>query len=109
MKHLVILCLALVVATSAAAAADKVRMSISAVDVSFLTGGLAVKRGMFVVYVDTILAIAAAYLVVGLKTDHWTFSLVRHSVLELAASFAPVTVLVFWRSGMYRGSWRVSV
>jgi NitT/TauT family transport system substrate-binding protein len=47
MKHLVILCLALVIATSAAAAADKVRMSISAVDVSFLTGGLAVKRGMF--------------------------------------------------------------
>ena len=47
MKHLVILCLALVIATRAAAAADKVRMSISAVDVSFLTGGLAVKRGMF--------------------------------------------------------------
>ena len=68
----------------------------------------AVKRGMFVVYVDTILAIAAAYLVVGLKTDHWSFSFVRHSVLDLAMTFAPVTVLVFWWSGMYRGSWRVS-
>jgi UDP-GlcNAc:undecaprenyl-phosphate GlcNAc-1-phosphate transferase len=68
----------------------------------------AVKRGMFVVYVDTILAIAAAYLVVGLRTDHWTFSLVRHSVLDMATSFAPVTVLVFWWCGMYRGSWRVS-
>ena len=68
----------------------------------------AVKRGMFVVYVDTILAVAAAYLVVGLKTDHWSFSIVRHSVLDLATTFAPVTVLVFWWSGMYRGSWRVS-
>src|ERR1700687_2719891 len=68
----------------------------------------AVKRGMFVVYVDTLLAVVAAYLVVGLKTDHWSLSLVRHSVLNLAATFAPVTVLVFWWSGMYRGSWRVS-
>ena len=33
--------------TAAVEAADKVRMSISAVDVSFLTGGLALKRGMF--------------------------------------------------------------
>ena len=68
----------------------------------------AVKRGMFVVYVDTILAVVAAYLVVGLKTDHWSFALVRHSVLDLATTFAPVTVLVFWWCGMYRGSWRVS-
>ena len=67
-----------------------------------------VKRGMFVVYVDTILAVAAAYLVVGLKTDVWSFSFVRDSVLDLATTFAPVTVLVFWWSGMYRGSWRVS-
>lgn len=47
MKSLTIVCLALFISTSAAEAADKVRMSISAVDVSFLTGGLAVKRGMF--------------------------------------------------------------
>ena len=41
MKSLAIVCFALVISTSAAEAADKVRMSISAVDVSFLTGGLA--------------------------------------------------------------------
>jgi predicted RNA-binding Zn-ribbon protein involved in translation (DUF1610 family) len=68
----------------------------------------AVKRGMFVVYVDTILAVAAAYLVVGLKTDHWTFPAVGQPVLDLATTFAPVTVLVFWWTGMYRGSWRLS-
>jgi UDP-GlcNAc:undecaprenyl-phosphate GlcNAc-1-phosphate transferase len=68
----------------------------------------AVKRGMFVVYVDLILAVAAAYLVVGLKTDQWSLAVVRHSVLDLATTFAPVTVLVFWWYGMYRGSWRVS-
>jgi len=37
----------LVVAGAAVEAADKVRMSISAVDVSFLTAGVALKRGMF--------------------------------------------------------------
>ena len=37
----------LVVAGAAAEAADKVRMSISSIDVSFLTAGLALKRGMF--------------------------------------------------------------
>ncbi len=47
MKRLAIISLALLVSTGAAKAADKVRMSISAVDVSFLTGGLAFKRGMF--------------------------------------------------------------
>ena len=47
MKRLAIISLALLVSTGAAKAADKVRMSISAVDVSFLTGGLAFKRAMF--------------------------------------------------------------
>jgi NitT/TauT family transport system substrate-binding protein len=37
----------LLISAATAEAIDKVRMSISAVDVSFLTGGLALKRGMF--------------------------------------------------------------
>jgi NitT/TauT family transport system substrate-binding protein len=47
MKVFAVLVLTLVISTGAADALDKVRMSISAVDVSFLTGGLALKRGMF--------------------------------------------------------------
>lgn len=47
MKVLAVAFLASVLLTGAADALDKVRMSISAVDVSFLTGGLALKRGMF--------------------------------------------------------------
>ena len=39
--------LALMISSSGAEAADKVRMSISAIDVSFLSAGLALKRGMF--------------------------------------------------------------
>lgn len=46
MKQAWIVALVLFLATPAAAA-DKVRMSISAVDVSFLTSGVALKRGMF--------------------------------------------------------------
>ena len=45
MKRLVLIGLSLLISATAEAI-DKVRMSISAVDVSFLTGGLALKRGM---------------------------------------------------------------
>ena len=47
MKRLAVISLALLISTGAAKAADKVRMSISAIDVSFLTSGVALKRGMF--------------------------------------------------------------
>jgi ABC-type nitrate/sulfonate/bicarbonate transport system substrate-binding protein len=47
MKRLVLIGLLLLISAATAEAIDKVRMSISAVDVSFLTGGLALKRGMF--------------------------------------------------------------
>jgi UDP-GlcNAc:undecaprenyl-phosphate GlcNAc-1-phosphate transferase len=67
-----------------------------------------VKRGMFVVFVDIFLAIVAAYIAVGLKSDQWNWPLVRKPLLDLATTFAPVTVLLFWASGMYRGSWRVA-
>jgi NitT/TauT family transport system substrate-binding protein len=47
MKLQVAIGLALFISVGAAEAADKVRMSISSVDVSFLTAGLASKRGFF--------------------------------------------------------------
>jgi len=47
MKRIVVIGLLLLIASSTAQAVDKVRMSISAIDVSFLTAGLASKRGMF--------------------------------------------------------------
>jgi len=47
MKNLLVICLSFILLSGGAFAADKVRMSISAVDVSFLTAGLALKRGMF--------------------------------------------------------------
>lgn len=46
MKRLVVIGLLLLIASSTAQAVDKVRISISAIDVSFLTAGLASKRGM---------------------------------------------------------------
>jgi len=47
MKLRVAIGLALFISVGAVEAADKVRMSMSSVDVSFLTAGLALKRGMF--------------------------------------------------------------
>lgn len=67
-----------------------------------------VKRGMFVVFVDIAFAVIAAYLAAGLKYDIWRGHETARRVLDLATTFAPVTVAVFWWSGMYRGSWRVA-
>jgi UDP-GlcNAc:undecaprenyl-phosphate GlcNAc-1-phosphate transferase len=68
----------------------------------------AVKRGFFIVLVDIALSFVSAYLTVGLKTDVWSLSLSGGSVLEIATTMAPVTVIVFvWRR-MYKGSWRVA-
>ncbi|HWH77524.1 MAG TPA: hypothetical protein VNT76_09135, partial [Candidatus Binatus sp.] len=47
MKSFAGIILLIVFVSGSADAADRVRMSISAVDVSFLTAGLALKRGIF--------------------------------------------------------------
>jgi UDP-GlcNAc:undecaprenyl-phosphate GlcNAc-1-phosphate transferase len=67
-----------------------------------------VKRGMFVVFVDIFLAAVSAYLAVGLKSDRWNLSVGGHAVMELATTFAPVTALTFWWTGMYRGGWKAA-
>jgi len=46
-KRLSVLILTLLTLAAPAGAADKVRLSISSVDVSFLTSGVGVKRGFF--------------------------------------------------------------
>ena len=67
-----------------------------------------VKRGMFVVFVDVFFAIVAAYAAVGLKTDQWSLREAYPSVLNLASTFAPMTILIYWWFGMYRGAWRLA-
>jgi NitT/TauT family transport system substrate-binding protein len=47
MRRISAIVLALLLSAGTASAVDKVRMSISAIDVSFLTSGVALKRGMF--------------------------------------------------------------
>jgi UDP-GlcNAc:undecaprenyl-phosphate GlcNAc-1-phosphate transferase len=66
------------------------------------------RRSMFVVFVDIVLVVAGAYCAVGLKTDEWHAGLTRDAVLSVASVMAPLTVLVFWRAGLYRGSWKLA-
>jgi UDP-GlcNAc:undecaprenyl-phosphate GlcNAc-1-phosphate transferase len=68
----------------------------------------AVKRGMFIVFIDVFLAIVTTYLAYALKTDRWSLTEIRGPLFDLATTLAPITVLVFWWSDMYRGSWRVA-
>ncbi len=68
----------------------------------------AVKRGLFVVLVDLVLVFVSAYVAVGLKTDMWSWSSTRVTVLEIGTTLAPVTVAIFSWCGMYRGNWHLA-
>ena len=67
-----------------------------------------VRRSMFIVFVDIAMAVLAAYLAIGLKMDVWQFPANRSMLFDLAGTAAPLTVLAFWKSGLYRGSWRLA-
>ncbi|MEP6915934.1 MAG: hypothetical protein ABJC89_09810 [Acidobacteriota bacterium] len=67
-----------------------------------------VRRAMFVVFADLLMVVGAAYIAVGLKIDQWGPPAVRGHTLDLAATIAPLTVLVFWYRGLYRGSWQIA-
>ena len=67
-----------------------------------------VHRSMFVVFVDLAIAAVSAYLALGLKLDTWTPHDTGAMFADLTVTFAPVTALVFWYSGMYKGGWRVA-
>jgi len=63
---------------------------------------------MFVVFADLAMSGLAAYLALGLKLDSWNPRETGQALVDLIAVFAPLTALVFWYTGMYRGSWRVA-
>src|SRR6266571_2715287 len=95
MKHLAIIGLSLFLAAVPAEAVDKVRMSISAIDVSFLTGGLASKCGMFRdegLDVELI-RMNANVSVTALSTGDIDYTMVFASVVRGALSGLPMKVV----------------
>jgi len=67
-----------------------------------------VNTSMFVVFADLAMSGLAAYVALGLKLDSWNPRETGQALVDLIAVFAPLTALVFWYTGMYRGSWRVA-
>jgi UDP-GlcNAc:undecaprenyl-phosphate GlcNAc-1-phosphate transferase len=67
-----------------------------------------VNTSMFVVFADLAIVGLAAYLALALKLDVWTAGEAGPALRDLVAVFAPLTALVFWYTGMYRGSWRLA-
>jgi len=65
-----------------------------------------VRWSMFVVIVDLAMSAFAAYVALGLKLDTWSLHYLGALLIDLVGLFAPLTALVFWYSGMYRGGWR---
>jgi hypothetical protein len=67
-----------------------------------------VKRSMFVVFADIAMAVLASYVAIALKADSWSLASMRTPFLSLSGMAAPLTVLVFWKTGLYRGAWRLA-
>jgi len=65
-------------------------------------------RSMFVVFIDVAVVLVAAYVAVSIETDAWHLTATGPGVIDVAGIVAPLTVLLFWRAGLYRGSWRLA-
>lgn len=66
------------------------------------------KRSLFVVFVDLAMTMAAVYGAIGLKWDDWGLTLHRREAFLMIALLAPITVVVYWALGLYRGTWRLA-
>ena len=66
------------------------------------------KRSTFIVFADVLMVAVSALLGVALKAGVWDLAGHRQAVLQLVVVFAPVTVIMFWVTGLYRGMWRVA-
>ncbi len=67
----------------------------------------ALNKSMFAVFVDMLIVAVAAVTAVALKTDGHVVAN-RAQVFSMAAALAPVTIAVFSRMGLYRGTWRLA-
>ena len=95
MKQIAIIIVGLALWSGAAAAADKVRLSISALDVSFLTAGIASKRGFFKdegLDVEVI-RMAANVSVTALSTGDIDYTMIFASVVRGAVRGLPMKVV----------------
>jgi hypothetical protein len=66
-----------------------------------------ISKSMFAVFVDLVIVTIAATAAVVLKTD-WHLMAHRADLFGMVTALAPVTILVFWGMGLYRGTWRVA-
>jgi NitT/TauT family transport system substrate-binding protein len=95
MKKLVILIAAAVVFCDSAFAADKIRVSISSVDISFLTGAVAFKKGFFKDEgLDAeIIRMAANVSITALATADTDYTMIFGSVVRGAMRGLPIKVV----------------
>jgi NitT/TauT family transport system substrate-binding protein len=95
MKNMAILIFGLLLWSGTSAAADKIRLSISALDVSFLTAGVAAKRGFFKdegLDVEVI-RMAANVSVTALSTGDIDYTMIFASVVRGAVRGLPMKVV----------------
>ena len=95
MKHIAFLIVGVLLWSGTSAAADKIRLSISALDVSFLTAGVAAKRGFFKdegLDVEVI-RMAANVSVTALSTGDIDYTMIFASVVRGALRGLPMKVV----------------
>lgn len=65
-------------------------------------------KSMFAVFVDVMIVTVAALTAVALKTDEWSPAVTHGAAFPMIAVLAPITIIVFSRMSLYRGTWRLA-
>jgi NitT/TauT family transport system substrate-binding protein len=101
MPTLLIFALATLLVAEAALAQDKIRLSISSVDVSFLTGPVALKRGLFKQEgLDAeIIRMSANVAITALATGDIDYTMIFGSVVRAAVRGLPMKVVASFMDG----------
>jgi UDP-GlcNAc:undecaprenyl-phosphate GlcNAc-1-phosphate transferase len=68
----------------------------------------ALRRSMFVVFIDVFVVAVGACAAMALKTDDWSLASHFGAAAAMTALLAPITVAVFWQMGLYRGTWSLA-
>ena len=67
-----------------------------------------VNTAMFVGVADLAMSVIAGYLAIGLTLGAWSDRRTVEALVDLAVVLAPLTVVIFRYTGVYRGTWRMA-
>ena len=58
--------------------------------------------------IDVAIVATSVWIAAGLKWDEWSLALIGPVVFDVAVIMVPVSIVIFWGFGLYRGSWKLA-